>query len=236
MIKFQSLEEYQGFVISDLLRTEPHLNSGNFQIAGHTEFNFSLGFGANSATDATLAEIVEVTLEYYTATYDSSASTPSVIGTTLNYQTQTLSLYANDSGLKTFKFVLPQQFSRENGVIRGTYVAKISGIKVLIKLPLTRTVRITPILAGTLAASGEGSFFVSRFGAWGATPVIDASTLKMIPNGIAPMVNTVYLSSTLAGYSTEPTTLGLKRIKAAPYGSSVSGAFNVGDIVLFYRS
>ena len=236
MIKFQSLEEYQGFVISDLLRTEPHLNSGNFQIAGHTEFNFSLGFGANSATDATLAEIVEVTLEYYTATYDSSASTPSVIGTTLNYQTQTLSLYANDSGLKTFKFVLPQQFSRENGVIRGTYVAKISGIKVLIKLPLTRTVRITPILAGTLAASGEGSFFVSRFGAWGATPVIDASTLKMIPNGIAPMVNTAYLSSTLAGYSTEPTTLGLKRIKAAPYGSSVSGAFNVGDIVLFYRS
>lgn len=235
-----------GLDISNVLHTQPYIPSGEttYKLSGHTEFNVVLGFGANQALDATLAEMVEVTIGYTLASFDSTQQSPVTPSQTIQYLTQTLSLYANDSGNKTFSFVLPQQFFRENGAIVGTFVHKIKTIKILIKLPLQRTVNIRSVMAGTLAASGEGAFFVSKFGAWGSTPTIDPATADIVPNTISPMVNTTYLGNIVSAIystglaSTTASTSGVRNILLVGYNSgsspSLPSTAREGDIVMCY--
>ena len=93
--------------------------------------------------------------------------------------------------------------------------------------------------------SSAGNMFVSKYGVWGSTTVAveNNGSYEIRANAISPMVNVNFLDGKLAttvvqvmnNETTAYNVLGLKRIIAAPVGTSnVSANFQNGDIILYY--
>lgn len=227
-----------------LLRTYPVISSSPYQVPSTTIISIPISWEAS--TEGALNESLQVTLGYTTRTFSYFGSGNPTIGnkSAIKYVSAVISLTATQSAGSTYVDIkLPNTFTLStSGALTGTFVYSIESIQFLVRLPLSRVLSFSSMRVGTLGMSSAGNMFVSKYGVWGSSTVVDTSTTPPVikANSISPMVNANYLETytndvTMVGKTTSYNILGLKRIIAVQEGQQPQGAFESGDIVLFYQ-
>ena len=127
-------------------------------------------------------------------------------------------------------------------MLQGTFLSKIVSVVLEVRLPLSRKIGFKAFRVGTQGMSTAGNMFVTKYGVWGSSTVVDTSVTPNVlrANSISPMVNANYLDKyasdvIITDLTTPYNILGLKRIIAVQEGQQAQGAFQSGDIILYYQ-